>query len=1305
MRRHAVPNPAPHSRLGARLAEAARPSTPVTWQDGVMRFKVDGPAIPDILLEERDAGKVVFLCGAGVSIPAGLPGFVDLTGHVIDEVDPPQDSEIRQAFGPWIDRDSAVPGGVRPGLDHLFQLLNREYGRDRIARIVWGRLARVDSTRAREHDIVARISANAEGHPQVVTTNFDRLFESALAERATPIHKPPMYPDLRHGVPATGITYLHGRLADIETDPHDYILSSADLGRAYLAQGWATAFIQQLLQHHTVVLLGYRAEDPPVQYLFQGLDSVGRHTTRRLFAFDQGTPGDVEARWRDRGIQAIPYGDSHEALWETLAAWADRADNPMAWRSAVAELSAKGPRELAPHERGMVAHLVRTSTGAKQFGDAKPGPPAEWLCVFDVYRRYAKPSKGSGEDPKEFDPLDAYGLDDDPPRPRGGEQREGGPGDDLISWRLGDESVDRWQRLTDVSWSAADPMPARLFHLARWLVSRVNDPALAWWVARQPTLHPRLHGVLKRAVEDSDALEDHARRGWMIVFDALERGSPRSVDLEWFDVQRRIGKQGWTSGVIRALEAATEPVFAVTAPYGLARGRPSPDDWSRVDWKDVAAFSVHFPAPRTDRPNVPDAALEAVYGALERNLMRASERLREIATTWFRLQTFYPEEAEGPRHPIKPDEYVSWFRELLNRLTEFAPVRLSQHIALWPEPDPLIFDRLRLYVWNKRELFSGDVASGEVLSLSDEQFWQPEHRRELMFLLRGRWADFSAERRDLIGRRILDGPPEPHDEDKAEHAVRIAMIAAERFGWLVKAGCTLSASLRAKWAALKSGLPEWQDSWVDSAVATNGVRAGWVGTNEDASVLDGLPIGSIVQVALERSGRSGDPFCENRPFTGLVKKCPQRAIAALGAAARQGKFPQVLWRSVMCDWPDHAPRRATRLLHGRLGRLPCTTIEALRDVVGDWLRDGFPKAAGDDRALAYGVFDHLVGCLLAAGSAATESAIGEQTIGGEPIQGSRQTLDHALNGPIGKAVEGLLAELGNGDPVQGSALSADLQARLERLLAAPGEGSGHAVCVLSTRIAWLHHLDSAWVAATMIPWFHLDHHRREPAWSGILWNSWERIQPVFGAIKASFLVLPPEMYTWASREETKQYCRWIVAALLLAGDDGPRLSFKEVRECLRRISPEGRQDVIWLLAQVGARNDDGWEELVIPFIRKAWPNERRYQTGETTEAWLSLLEDTDDSFPKVLAAVGDHLRPVDSGRPVLYPFQREAGANEPLTTRFPRETLDLLDRVAPSGSRDLPYGLADVLGLLVEVEPALVGDARYIRLDALVAQR
>jgi hypothetical protein len=44
-----------------------------------MRFSKDGPNIPDSLLERRDAGRVVFLCGAGVSLNSGLPDFYKLT--------------------------------------------------------------------------------------------------------------------------------------------------------------------------------------------------------------------------------------------------------------------------------------------------------------------------------------------------------------------------------------------------------------------------------------------------------------------------------------------------------------------------------------------------------------------------------------------------------------------------------------------------------------------------------------------------------------------------------------------------------------------------------------------------------------------------------------------------------------------------------------------------------------------------------------------------------------------------------------------------------------------------------------------------------------------------------------------------------------------------------------------------------------------------------------------------------------------------------------------------------------------------
>ena len=194
--------------------------------------------------------------------------------------------------------------------------------------------------------------------------------------------------------------------------------------------------------------------------------------------------------------------------------------------------------------------------------------------------------------------------------------------------------------------------------------------------------------------------------------------------------------------------------------------------------------------------------------------------------------------------------------------------------------------------------FSGDEAAGEVLALSDGQFWEPEYQRELMFLLKDRWTDFPAERQDRIGSRILNGPPGLHDKGEAKHAPR---RAAERFGWLMKSGCTPSPGLRTKWMALKNSFPEWRDAWVDGAVATNEVllRRGWGETNKDVPELEGLPIGRIAQEAQQCSGPSVDPFVDHRPFRRLVKNHPRRAIAALGVAARRRMFPGVLWQSVL----------------------------------------------------------------------------------------------------------------------------------------------------------------------------------------------------------------------------------------------------------------------------------------------------------------------------------------------------------------------------------------------------------------------
>ena len=84
-----------------------------------MRFVPDGPSIPDELLEQRDRGNVVFFCGAGVSMPAGLPNFTELTRRVMDALGTPQDARSRRVF--------EEPG--ESSLDRVFNLLQEDIPR------------------------------------------------------------------------------------------------------------------------------------------------------------------------------------------------------------------------------------------------------------------------------------------------------------------------------------------------------------------------------------------------------------------------------------------------------------------------------------------------------------------------------------------------------------------------------------------------------------------------------------------------------------------------------------------------------------------------------------------------------------------------------------------------------------------------------------------------------------------------------------------------------------------------------------------------------------------------------------------------------------------------------------------------------------------------------------------------------------------------------------------------------------------------------------------------------------------------
>jgi len=208
-----------------------------------LRFLKDSPSIPDDLLIARDEGRVVFFCGAGVSrARAGLSGFFGLADEVIRKLGVPADNPaykiLNEARG--IHKRIGVSGLI--SADRIFGLLERDFLVRDIEVAVAGTLQPAEAVDLSAHQIMLDLATTPEGKVQLVTTNFDRLFEDC--SDTLKILQPPRLPDpSRHGE-MDGIIHLHGYATEDYTGAKGdgFILSSSEFGRAYLSDGWATQF-------------------------------------------------------------------------------------------------------------------------------------------------------------------------------------------------------------------------------------------------------------------------------------------------------------------------------------------------------------------------------------------------------------------------------------------------------------------------------------------------------------------------------------------------------------------------------------------------------------------------------------------------------------------------------------------------------------------------------------------------------------------------------------------------------------------------------------------------------------------------------------------------------------------------------------------------------------------------------------------------------------------------------------------------------------------------------------------------------
>jgi len=370
-----------------------------------MRFVPDGPVIPNTLLADWRAGRVVFLAGAGVSVPApaSLPLFRRLVLDVYESMHDTLSPVLAAADKPGADRNAVLCASglharqrVEANLffngdfDRVFSAMEARLDQDPKGRVISMQVRNAVEARLRSH------SGHSQGHRDLVrlstilgptrgieailscriaTTNFDLLLEDACeAELGHAIRSVDARMAPRPGAfNFEGILHLHGKLDSNPNIPGDLILSSRDFARVYLRNAVVANFVYDLVRRFTIVLVGYSADDPTMRYL---MDAIGEDAAlfddmnkpyaiagRNQEASD--STGEVYAQtWRSKNIEPIVYdcretGERHGPLWETLSQWAEWARRGMDWvNERLVAATATPPSMASPFSQGIVEDLL-----------------------------------------------------------------------------------------------------------------------------------------------------------------------------------------------------------------------------------------------------------------------------------------------------------------------------------------------------------------------------------------------------------------------------------------------------------------------------------------------------------------------------------------------------------------------------------------------------------------------------------------------------------------------------------------------------------------------------------------------------------------------------------------------------------------------------------------------------------------------------------------------------------------------------------------------------------------------------------
>jgi hypothetical protein len=1266
-----------------------------------MQFVPDGPDIPEHLLEAHEEGRVVFFCGAGISYPAGLPGFKGLVDEIYRRVGTTPSAIEQEAFS-------------RGQFDATLDLLERRLPGQRVAvrhalaqalQPKWRRKGALDT-----HVALLRLGRSRENALRIVTTNFDRIFERAakVDGKSFRSYAAPMLP-IAKSSRWDGVVYLHGLLPE-RTDNsalHRLVLTSGDFGLAYLTERWAARFVSELFRNYVVCFVGYSINDPVLRYMMDALaaDRMLGETTPQAYALGDCEPGQEHGKtveWGAKGVSPVLYevavgSHNHEALHRTLTAWSHTYRDGVLGKERIVVDYALARPSASTRQDDFVGRMLwalsdESGLPAKRFAEFNPAPGIEWLEAFS-------------EDRYLHADLSRFGV-----APRGDV-------DEKLRFSLirrpAPYGYAPWMGVVSGGGMASSGWDDTMFHLARWLMRHLNNPALIIWLAQHGgQLHDRWPWLIEQELDRFERLAIEGKATelleirsnapdaiprplmqtlWRLLLTGRVKSPSRHSDLyRWKD---RLKRDGLTTSLRLELRELLSPKIALRAPFRWGAVEESNEEPTSikqlVDWELVLAADHVHSTLRDLADERWRAALPLLLDDFQHLLRDTLDLLRELGEANERS-----DRAHWDMPSISPHwqnrNFHDWtvLIELLRdgwlATRESNPER-ARRIALgWFDVPYPTFKRLALYAAALDEDI--DPARWVEWLVEDDAWWlwAVETQRETMRLLVERALRLLPSERATLETAILAGPPRHMFRDDIEPERWNSLVNHSVWLHLAKlreGGSMLGDAASQRIDILAAENPEWKLEHNQKDEFSH-----WMSGTGDPDYDAVRDIDTAPRKRKELVQWLRRPSPEQRPFYEDTwgENCRTRffhSFLALCDLAQEGLWPAARWREALQAWSEESRvirswRHAAPLVQG----MPDDVMLEISHAVAWWITAA-SKSLERHEAILLGLCRRILALPIA-----SESGIHRD---GKPID---QPVTEAINHPIGHVAQALLNIWFKRGPGDDELLPGDIEPLFTQICDVHVRRFRHGRVLLASHLIALFRVDHSWAETHVLPLFDWDRDSVEAkaAWEGFLWSP-RLYRPLMLAFKSQFLSTAQHYAELG--EHSRQFAPFLTYAAL---DSVDGYTSEEFRAAIAELPQRGLQEVARALSQAlegaGDQRELYWKNRAQPFWQRIWPKSRDLASSSIAESLARMSIAAGGEFPAALAAIVDWLQPIEHPHNIVDRL-RESG----LCSRYPETSLRVLNAIV--GDQPwAPRTLAESLSEIAAAMPNLRQDHRYQRL-------